>query len=151
MGDWQHTVCTPRPAERGEWGWSEDAPGQYQSGPPPPWLLYLILTQSLHLKNTCGKRALSNSSSLYTLFYFVIYSSVGRTWRIHNTLHTLDKIRCTVKRYTTMDIDIFSTFYTVYSIHYTVHCIHYFALEIKKLFWDNRYSELDRYWTGYSE
>ena len=39
----------------------------------------LILTQSLHLKYTCGKRAVSNSSSLYTLFYSVIYNSVGAT------------------------------------------------------------------------
>ena len=35
-----------------------------------------VLTHSLHLKYTCGKRAVSNSSSLYTLFYSVIYNSV---------------------------------------------------------------------------
>ena len=55
---------------RGEWGWLEGAPGQY-------WPPNLILTQSLHLKYTCGKCAVSNSSSLYTLFYSVIYNSVA--------------------------------------------------------------------------
>ena len=40
---------------------------------------YFILTQSLHLKYTCGKRAVFKSSSLYTLFLFcrVVYNSVG--------------------------------------------------------------------------
>ena len=61
-------ICTPRLAGRGEWGWSEGSPGQY-----------LILTQSLHFKYTCVKRAVSNSSSLYTLFYSVIYNSVVQT------------------------------------------------------------------------
>ena len=56
-------------AGRGDWGWSEGAPGQYR---PPN----LILTQSLHLKYTCGKRAVSNASSLYSLFYSGIYNSV---------------------------------------------------------------------------
>ena len=53
----------------GEWGWLEGAPGQYR---PPN----LILTQSLHLKYTCSKHAVSNSSFLYTLFYSVVYNSV---------------------------------------------------------------------------
>ena len=39
-------------------------------------LLLHNLTQSLHLKYTCGKCVVSNSSSLYTLFYSVIYNSV---------------------------------------------------------------------------
>ena len=38
--------------------------------------LNTVLTQSLHLKYTCGIRAVSNSSSLYTIFYSVIYNSV---------------------------------------------------------------------------
>ena len=53
-------IGTPRPAGCGEWGWSEGAPGQYQSGPLPldsTPTQYLILTQSLHPKYTCGKRA----------------------------------------------------------------------------------------------
>ena len=41
---------SPHPPGRGEWGWLQSGPGQYQ---PPN----LIRTQSLHLKNTCGKRA----------------------------------------------------------------------------------------------
>ena len=47
----------------------------------PVWPTYYrgrnaILTQSLHLKYTCCKRTVSNSTSLYTLFYSVIYNSV---------------------------------------------------------------------------
>ena len=41
--------------------------------------LFLKVAQSLYLKYTCGKRAVSNSSSLYALFYSVIYNSVGCT------------------------------------------------------------------------
>ena len=47
--------------------------------PPSPLAVVLILTQSLHLKYTCGKHAVPNSSSLYNLFYFVIYNSVSIT------------------------------------------------------------------------
>ena len=68
-----HPMTTPFPMKLGgreEWGRSEGAPGHY--GPPN-----LILTQSLHHKYTCSKRAVSNLSSLYTLFYSVIYNSVG--------------------------------------------------------------------------
>ena len=45
--------------------------------PPSPFtpLLHNV-TQSLHLKYTCSKRAVSNSSSLYTLFYSVMFNSV---------------------------------------------------------------------------
>ena len=61
---------SPHLAGRGEWGWSEGAPGQCQSGQhyyrgrnaeqtPPPF------------------PSMSNSSSLYTLFYSVIYNSVS--------------------------------------------------------------------------
>ena len=60
-------ALAPSPTTR--MGWSEGAPGQYR---PPN----LVLTQSLHLKYTCGKRTVSDSSSLYTLFYSVIYNSV---------------------------------------------------------------------------
>ena len=38
-------ICTPRLAGRGEWGWSEGAPGQYRPGHPSP------LTPHLH--NLC--------------------------------------------------------------------------------------------------
>ena len=38
-------------------------------------------TQSLHLKYACSKRSVSNSSSLYTLFYSVIYNSVSKIQR----------------------------------------------------------------------
>ena len=48
------------------------APHPFDSTPSQ----YLILTKSLHLKYTCGKRPVSNSSALYTLFYSVIYNSV---------------------------------------------------------------------------
>ena len=41
--------------------------------------LYLILTQSLLLIYTCVKRTVSNSSSLYSLFYSFIYNSVMYT------------------------------------------------------------------------
>ena len=62
---------SPRPGPgRGERVWLEGGPGQY-------WPPNLILTQSLHLKYTCSKRSVSNSSSLYSLFYSVIYNSVG--------------------------------------------------------------------------
>ena len=37
----------------------------------------LILTQFLRLKYTCGKRAVYNSSSVFTLFHSVIFNSVG--------------------------------------------------------------------------
>ena len=65
--------CNSHPSWHRAWGmgWLEGAPGQYR---PPN----LILTQSMHLKYTCGKRAVSNSSSLYTLFYSVIYNSVAK-------------------------------------------------------------------------
>ena len=45
----------------------------------------LKLTQSLHLKYTCGKHTVSNLSSLYTLFYSVINNSVSPiyTWLIY--------------------------------------------------------------------
>ena len=66
----------PTPAGRGEWGWSEGAPGQYQSGQHYYRGRNAILTQTLHLKYTFGKRTVSNSTSLYTLFYSVIYNSV---------------------------------------------------------------------------
>ena len=36
----------------------------------------LILTQSLHIKYTCGKRTVPYSSSLYTVFHSVIFNSV---------------------------------------------------------------------------
>ena len=39
----------------------------------------LILTQSLRLKYTCGKRAVYNSSSVFTLFHSVIFNSVVMT------------------------------------------------------------------------
>ena len=63
------TIRQPRPAGHGKWGWSEGAPGQYQSGQhyyrgrnaeqtPPPF------------------SSVSNSFFLYTLFYSVIYNSV---------------------------------------------------------------------------
>ena len=44
--------------------------------PSPFTPLLHNLTHSLHLKYTCSKLAVSNSSSLYTLFYSVIYNSV---------------------------------------------------------------------------
>ena len=55
------------PTGGGEWGWSEGAPGQYR---PPN----LILTQSLHLKHTCGKRTVSNLLPfiLFTILSFII-------------------------------------------------------------------------------
>ena len=40
----QHIVhSTPRLAGRGDWWWSEGAPGQYQSGPPPPSLHFYTI------------------------------------------------------------------------------------------------------------
>ena len=65
------------------------APGRY-------WPPNLILMKSLHLKYTCGKRAVSNSSSLYTLFYSVIYNSVVRTkrYRIANKDNTVTYRLC---------------------------------------------------------
>ena len=69
-----HPPTTPFPTP----GWAVGNGGgrrvrQGSTSPPN-----LILTQSLHLKYTCGKRAVSNSSSFYTLFYSVIYNSVVR-------------------------------------------------------------------------
>ena len=74
-------ICTPCPAGRGEWGWSEGAPGQYQTSPPPPWLhsytIYcLILGQSLHLKYTCGKRANAQCPIRLPFKLFSILSSI---------------------------------------------------------------------------
>ena len=48
----------------------------------------LILTQSLHLKYTCGKRAMYNSSSVFTLFHSVIFNSV---WKTNKNWKTWDK------------------------------------------------------------
>ena len=45
----------------------------------PPTTPFPTTSQApLHLKYTCGKHAVSNSASLYTLFYSVIYNSVHR-------------------------------------------------------------------------
>ena len=68
-------ICTPRLA--GAWGmWVVGGCARVVPVcPPPPSLLHNLM-QSLHLKYTWGKPAVSNSSSLYTLFYCVIYNSV---------------------------------------------------------------------------
>ena len=54
----------------------------------------LILTQSLHLKYACGKRAVPYSASLYTVFHSVNYNSVGFAF-CPNTVEDRIRIRNT--------------------------------------------------------
>ena len=53
----------------------------------------LILTQSLHLKYTCGKRAVPYSASLYTVFRSVNYNSVHWTLSLYIFSNTKDDIQ----------------------------------------------------------
>ena len=69
-------ICTPRPAGMGKGGGRRVRQGSTSPAPSPFTQLLQNLAQSLHLKYTCSKRAVSNLSSLYTLFFSVIYNSV---------------------------------------------------------------------------
>ena len=59
-------ICNPRPAGRGEWGWSDGAPGHYRPGPPPPAKTFFIAAILLWENDNVG----------IVLFYSVIYNSV---------------------------------------------------------------------------
>ena len=64
----------PTPGRRGEWGWSEDALEQYR--PPQLNTNAIIGTLNILAANVLTQ-IVPNLSSLYTLFYSVIYNSVG--------------------------------------------------------------------------